>query len=621
MQRWQEAIATGQRFEMEFPLRGADGRFRIFLTRVEPVRDAQGNVVRWFGTNTDIDEQKRAQEELSSSLSLLNATIESTADAIMVVDLLGDIVWQNTKLQTMWRYPEKLLQRCNGPERRAYAAEQVKDPDGFLQLLKKHHSTPEIETFDIIEMKDGRTFERYGFPQRVNGKCVGVVVNFRDITERKQVEAEREALLASEQKARHEAETANRTKDEFLATLSHELRTPLNAILGWARMISDNRLSEEDKARGLEIIQRNALLQAQLVEDILDVSRIVSGKLRMEVRPVELSSVIEGAVESVLPAAEAKGIRLQRVLDSGTSLVSGDSDRLQQVVWNLLMNAIKFTPKGGRVQVRLERVNSHIEIIVADTGIGINPEMLPHVFERFRQADQSSTRSYGGLGLGLAIVRHLVESHGGTVEAGSLGQGRGATFTVKLPLMATRSSGVQTEEPRERVHPTARSGATAAHSGGTATQFECPSELQGLDVLVVDDDEDARRLVRTVLESCKARVTTVSNAADALSALQSSRPDVLISDLGMPVEDGYSLIHKVRALSPEQGGQTPAAALTAYARVEDRLQVLRSGFQIHLPKPIEPAELVAVVANLAQLTCSINRPLKERDAPPRQALW
>jgi CheY-like chemotaxis protein/anti-sigma regulatory factor (Ser/Thr protein kinase) len=264
---------------------------------------------------------------------------------------------------------------------------------------------------------------------------------------------------------------------------------------------------------------------------------------------------------------------------------------LQQVVWNLLMNAIKFTPKGGRVQIRLERVNSHIEIVVADTGIGINLEMLPHIFERFRQADQSSTRSHGGLGLGLAIVRHLVESHGGTVEADSLGQGRGATFTVKLPLMATRSTDVKTGNPQEHVHPT-------AHTGSTATQFDCPSELQGLHVLVVDDDEDVRRLVRTVLESCEAKVTTMSNAADALSALQSSRPDVLISDLGMPDEDGYSLIHKVRALSPEQGGQTPAAALTAYARVEDRLQVLRSGFQIHLPKPVEPVELVAVVANL-----------------------
>jgi CheY-like chemotaxis protein/two-component sensor histidine kinase len=348
------------------------------------------------------------------------------------------------------------------------------------------------------------------------------------------------------------------------------------------------------KRAAFETIQRNAQLQAQLVEDILDVSRIVTGKLRLDVRSVELSSVLENAVEAVLPAAEAKGIRIQRILDSGSSLVSGDPSRLQQVVWNLLTNAINFTPKGGRVQVRLERINSHVEIVVADNGVGINPEILPHVFERFRQADQSSTRHYGGLGLGLAIVRHIVEAHGGSVEAHSPGENQGSVFTAKLPLMATRSVEIAPQKAEERVY-------AASNDAGSrlGIQFECPDELQNLHILVVDDDDDARRLVKTVLESCQAKVTITTNAAQALVTLQSVRPDVLISDLGMPGEDGYSLIRKVRALPPEQGGRTPAAALTAYARVEDRLQVLRSGFQMHLPKPIDPAELVAVVATLA----------------------
>ncbi len=418
----------------------------------------------------------------------------------------------------------------------------------------------------------------------------GLSVFFHDVTERKNFEKERAGLLAQEKKARQDAEQANRTKDEFLATLSHELRTPLNAIIGWASLIDDERLTEEEKARGIETIRRNANLQAQLIEDILDVSRIITGKLRLEVRSIELSSIIEGAVESVLPAAQAKSIRLQRVLDSGTSLVSGDPNRLQQVVWNLLTNAIKFTPKGGRVQIRLERINSHIEIVVNDTGTGISPEVLPYVFERFRQADSSSTRSYGGLGLGLAIVRHIVDMHGGSVEAESAGKDQGATFTVKLPLMATRLVDSPPTAGEERIHPTA----------STSPHFICPSELEGLHVLVVDDDEDARRLLRTVLERCNARVTTATTVAEALRSLQALAPDVLVSDLGMPGEDGYALIRQVRQLTPEQGGQIPAAALTAYARVEDRLQVLRSGFQIHLPKPIEPAELVAVVANLAQ---------------------
>jgi CheY-like chemotaxis protein/nitrogen-specific signal transduction histidine kinase len=389
-----------------------------------------------------------------------------------------------------------------------------------------------------------------------------------------------------------EAEDANRMKDEFLATLSHELRTPLTSILGWARMLSSGQLDEASTTRALETIERNAKAQSQLIEDILDVSRVITGKLRLEVQPVNLASVIESAINAVLPAADAKGIRLQRLLDTGASMVSGDPARLQQIIWNLLSNAIKFTPKDGRVQVKLERVNSHVEITVTDNGQGISPDILPYIFERFRQADSSMTRAHGGLGLGLAIVRHLVEMHGGTVRAESRGEGQGATFTINLPLVVMRAFDVRRASTVERVHPTA--------SGDTP--FDCPSELEGLRLLVVDDEADTRTLLKAVLESCGATVMTVASAGEALATLKETRPDVLISDLGMPGEDGYTLIKKVRALPAEDGGQTPSAALTAYARVEDRMKVLRAGFQIHIPKPVEPAELIAVVANLAGRT-------------------
>jgi signal transduction histidine kinase/ActR/RegA family two-component response regulator len=398
--------------------------------------------------------------------------------------------------------------------------------------------------------------------------------------------------LEAERRALREAEDANRTKDEFLATLSHELRTPLTAILGWARMLSGGQLDEANTARALATIERNAKAQSQLIEDILDVSRVITGKLRLEVQPVNLASVIEAAINAVLPAADAKGIRLQRVLDTGASMVSGDPARLQQVIWNLLSNAIKFTPKDGRVQIKLERVNSHVEITVTDNGQGIGPDILPYVFERFRQADSSTTRAHGGLGLGLAIVRHLVEMHGGTVRAESRGDDQGATFTISLPLVVMRAFDVRRASDAERVHPTASAD----------VPFDCPSELEGLRLLVVDDEADTRTLLKAVLEQCGATVIAVASAGEALAALRETRPDVLISDLGMPGEDGYSLIKKVRALSPEDGGQTPSAALTAYARVEDRMKVLRAGFQIHIPKPVEPAELITVVANLAGRT-------------------
>jgi signal transduction histidine kinase/ActR/RegA family two-component response regulator len=398
-------------------------------------------------------------------------------------------------------------------------------------------------------------------------------------------EAEREQLLRWEQEARAAAEAANRTKDEFLAVLSHELRTPLNAVYGWARLLQAGQVRDEEAQRALDAIVRNANAQVQLIDDLLDVSRVVSGKMRLDVRLVELRAVIEGALDAVRPAAEAKAIRLESVLDPRAGPITGDPDRLQQVVWNLLMNAVKFTPKGGRVQIHLQRVNSHVEIVVSDTGQGIVPDVLPFVFERFRQADSSSTRGHGGLGLGLALVRHLVELHGGSVAAHSPGEGQGATFIVRLPLtIADLTTG-----PMPRLHPTA------------ATMEALPQALRldGLRVLVVDDDWDALELESSILRGAGAAVRTCLSAPEALAVLQEWRPDVLVSDIGMPGEDGFALIRNVRALGSDQGGNTPAVALTAYGRTQDRMLSLSAGFNMHVPKPVDPGELATIIASVA----------------------
>jgi signal transduction histidine kinase/ActR/RegA family two-component response regulator len=409
----------------------------------------------------------------------------------------------------------------------------------------------------------------------------------KEIRQRQRAEEERAQLLVQEQKARAEAEKLNRLKDEFLSTVSHELRTPLNAILGWSQILRTSKVDEARMNRALETIERNARSQAQLIDDLLDISRIITGKIRLNVQTVQLLPVIEAAIDTVRPAADAKNIRLQAVLDPAAGPVLGDSERLQQIVWNLLSNAIKFTPKRGRVQVCLQRINSHVEIVVADTGQGISAEFLPYVFERFRQADSSITRSFGGLGLGLAIVRQLVELHGGTVHAESPGEGQGATFTVKLPLMAV---GLIAIEP-ERVHPAV----------GGSFPFDCSPRLDGLKILIVDDDADIRDLLTYTLEVCGAEVMAAASADEAISALTaaSTPMDILISDIGMPDEDGYALLRRVRALEPEHKGGIPAIALTAYARVQDRRAALLAGFQSHVAKPVEHAELIAVIANLA----------------------
>ena len=430
-------------------------------------------------------------------------------------------------------------------------------------------------------------------PLTHEGKVIGTLTIIDDVTERVAREAELQAqledrsrLLSNERLARNEAERANRLKDEFLATISHELRNPLNAIMGWAHMMRVGNLTPANVERAVETIYRNAKSQSQLVADLLDVSRIISGKLRLDVRTVDLVYIVNAAVDSIRPGAEAKGIRLQTMFDPAAGPISGDADRLQQIVWNLLTNAVKFTPKGGRIQVKVQRVDSHVEVVVSDTGVGISKEFLPYVFDRFRQADASTTRIHGGLGLGLSIVHQLVDLHGGTVSVHSEGEGKGATFTISLPFAGVTSN----QNEAEAVHPT---------QSDEVLSFEGLPSLQGLKVLVVDDEADTRELIREVLKECGSEVITSPSVAEALIALEQHKPDVLISDLGMPDEDGYSLIAKVRELPPERGGEIPAAALTAYARAEDRMRVLRSGFQFHLPKPVDSAELVTVVASLA----------------------
>jgi PAS domain S-box-containing protein len=420
------------------------------------------------------------------------------------------------------------------------------------------------------------------------GHAVGLRGVCMDISERKRAEREREHVLRLEQELRSEAEAASRSKDEFLATVSHELRTPLNAMLGWARMLRSGKLDAQAADRAIETIERNARSQAQLIDDLLDVSRIISGKLKLEVFMVELSQVIEAAIDSVRLAAQGKDIQLEMELESGAGPISGDPDRLQQIVWNLLSNAIKFTPRGGKVRIDMSLAESAVQLRVSDTGKGIRPEFLPHVFDPFRQGDGGTARLQGGLGLGLSIVRHLVELHGGTVKAESDGEGKGATFTVSLPIISVRYPGYT----------------PASTTAGPPTDLKLQDWLEHVRVLIVDDEQDARELISLVLQKYGAETDLAKSAGEALAKIQSWRPDVLLADVGMPGEDGYSLIRRVRALGYDRGGATPAVALTAYARAEDRTRALSAGFDMHLAKPVEPVELASIIAKLHHMQLS-----------------
>ncbi|MHB8745607.1 MAG: PAS domain S-box protein [Gammaproteobacteria bacterium] len=643
--RWQESIRTGISFEMEFPLRGADGVFRWFLTRVNPLRDADGRVLRWFGTNTDVDQVKRMRDALQDEtriLELLNETgiaLGLKLDVRGLIDAVTDAATQLSGAQfgaffyntTNEQGDALLLYALSGAPRNAFA--------GFDQPRATPLFGPTFRGEAPIRCDDVLTDPRYGkmaphrglppghppvrsylavpvisrsgevigglffghaaigvFTARTERLIVGIAAhaavaidNARLYEVAQRAAAEREQLLANERAARAEAVRIGAMKDEFLANLSHELRTPLSAILGWAQVLRRGVKDTSDLNNGLDVIERNARMQAQLIEDLLDMSRIASGKVRLDIQPVVPIAFIEAAVETVRPAAEAKGIRLEKLLDPNAGPVPGDPHRLQQVVWNLLANAIKFTPRDGKVQIVLERVNSHLELRVADTGVGIKPEFLGHVFERFQQADASATRKYGGLGLGLAIVKNLVELHGGTVRVESPGEGRGTTFIVHLPLMVVHSG----SRREERTHP--------------STPPFLPSgfknlDLSGVKILVVDDERDARDLIRRVLADCDADVFTAANAHDGILLIEKERPHVLVSDIGMPDVDGFEFLKRVRALGGERGGKVPAIALTAFARSEDRTRALHAGYLVHVSKPVEPSELIATVASIAGRT-------------------
>jgi PAS domain S-box-containing protein len=579
------------RFEDEgWRIRKDGSRFWAHVV-ITALRDENG-ALRGFGKVTrDLTDRKQAEEELSRSEERFRHMVESVRDyAIFMIDAQGYIESWNAGAESIKGYKANEI---IGKHFSIFYPEDDKERDKPGFELKVAAEVGRFEDEGWRLRKDGSRFWANVIITALRDKdevLRGFVKVTRDLTDRKYAEEQR-LKLAREQVARAEAEAANRAKDEFVATVSHELRTPLNAILGWSRIIRNSKLDEQGFSRALDTIERNAKLQVQLIDDLLDVSRIISGKLRLTVVPLELAPVIEAAIDAIRPAAEAKNIRMQVMLDSNTGLVSGDPDRLQQIVWNLLSNAVKFTDKGGRIQIRLEHFNSHVVTTISDTGKGIPPEFLPFVFDRFRQADSSITRLHGGLGLGLAIVRQLVDLHGGSVQAQSPGEGKGATFSFELPLIIAHGSGrfgLSVDEAQ-------------VSNDAPRLGFSDSPVLEGLSILVVDDDPDARELLGAILEHRSARVTKAASAAQAYETLEWLKPDVIISDIGMPGEDGYSLLRNVRLREArDRLGWTPAIALTAHARAEDRMRALSAGYQAHVAKPVEPAELVAVIASLVR---------------------
>jgi PAS domain S-box-containing protein len=559
------------------------------------------NIVELRRTTIQAQDSRRAALNLMEdavqsreAMQILNAELLKSEERFRsLVTVITDVPWTKDA-EGAFSTPQPAWEAYTGQsweEYRGFGWANALHPDDREQVLALWSAVVESR---MLYESDGRIWhepsqEWHHFTAKAipllnaDGSVREWVGAYTDIDDVKRAAEERERLLTSEHEARGEAETANRVKDEFLAVVSHELRTPLNAILGWAHMLMRGSLDEKTSARGLETIARNATAQNQLISDLLDVSRIISGQLRCEMAGVDLIPLINAAVDTVRPAADGKGIELRVMLEPAAGMVSGDAARLQQIVSNLLTNAVKFTARDGRVTVHLEREGTDVAIIVRDTGEGISPEFLPYIFDRFRQAEGTSSRQHGGLGLGLAIVRHLVGLHGGTVSAASEGVGKGATLRATFPCIAVSRNGTDLESAR---------CATDSFDDGESLL------LTGINVLVVDDEPDARELLTIALTHSHAEVRAVSTSQEALEMLNQWRPDVLISDIGMPGEDGYELIRKVRALEPERGGMIPAVALTGYASIEDTARASLAGFQLHLPKPVSPKNLVAAVASL-----------------------
>ena len=535
-------------------------------------------------------ERRRAEDAVRASQGWLSTTLTSIGDGVIVTDSKGCVSFLNPVAETLtgWTSAEATGKHLDEIFHTVSEATRSK-VDGPVAKVLRDGAVVGMVHHTLLVRRDGSeiVIDDSAAPILDGTNLTGVVLVFRDASDKRRVEVERERLLKEAQESRERAELASRAQDEFLATASHELRTPLNSILGWSQMLRSGQLDPSGFFRAAEIIERNAKAQVQLIEDILDGSRMITGKLHLETRPLDLIVLVNAALDTVRPAIDAKELELVVSLDANAARVVADPERLQQVIWNLVNNAIKFTPKGGRVEVRLERAGTSIHLVVKDSGQGIDADFLPHVFERFRQAEGTLTRRHGGLGLGLALVSHLVEAHGGTIRAESEGVGRGATFTVVLPVPAVHAEGTTPERP-----------ASTTSSGVVSPRV--PKSLSGVAILVVDDERDASDLVATVLRAEGAEVLTAGNADEAIAILGKTTPMLLISDVGMPGVDGYELMRRVRTRMGRHGAQLPAIALTAYSREQDRRLALEAGFQTHVAKPVEPAELLRVVMGLLQ---------------------
>lgn len=575
----ERAILEQSDYDIEYRVLPAQGGLRWVAAKGRAQYDPTGQVLSMLGVVQDITERKQveqerenllkreqvAREEAETAREQITNILESITDGFLAFDSAWCFTYVNHEgSRTLGRSPAELIGKNVWEEFPELAV------TSFGQLYQRA-----VAEGGPLEQEDYYPPFQTWFSVRAYPSATGLALYFRNINDRKQAEAEREQLLERERVAREQAEAANRIKDEFLAVLSHELRTPLNPILGWTRLLRAGNLDAQKRALALETIERNAKLQTQLIEDLLDISRILQGKLTLHVCPVDLAVTVEAAKETIRLAAEAKSIQLQTRLEPSRGHVLGDPNRLQQVVWNLLINAVKFTPAGGQVEVRLTYESGYAQITVQDTGKGISPDFLPYVFDTFRQADGTTTRQFGGLGLGLAIVRRIVELHGGTIEADSAGEASGSTFTVRLPLMLAPAV---TQPGNRPIHPTIN--------------------FHDLQILLVDDEADTRELITFILEQRGAKVTAVASAQEALATFRQTLPDLLLSDIGMPGMDGYHLIQQIRALQPAQGGEIPAIALSAYTGELNQQQALQAGFQTHLAKPVELENLVQAIGEL-----------------------